>query len=119
VTVAAVVATIAVPANLLATALARHATGAQWRFTALQCLVLAVAAYGLWNARYWAVMGFQVLLAITCVIGAGLLLLAGNLVGALFGVLMMGLAGTLFWFLIRAMARIQMPERPGSVKRHG
>jgi hypothetical protein len=24
------------------------------------------------------------------------------------------LAGTLFWFLIKAMARIQMPERPGS-----
>jgi hypothetical protein len=23
-------------------------------------------------------------------------------------------AGTLFWFLIKAMARIQMPERPGS-----
>jgi hypothetical protein len=23
-------------------------------------------------------------------------------------------SGTLFWFLIKAMARIQMPERPGS-----
>jgi hypothetical protein len=23
-------------------------------------------------------------------------------------------AGTLFWFLVKAMARIQMPERPSS-----
>jgi hypothetical protein len=22
-------------------------------------------------------------------------------------------AGTLFWFMVKAMARIQMPERPG------
>jgi len=29
------------------------------------------------------------------------------------------LASTLFWFLVRAMARIQMPERPDKVKRHG
>jgi len=26
-------------------------------------------------------------------------------------------AGTLFWFLVKAMARIQMPERPGSGSR--
>jgi hypothetical protein len=25
-------------------------------------------------------------------------------------------AGTLFWFLVKAMARIQMPERPGSTR---
>ena len=30
---------------------------------------------------------------------------------------MIGLAGTLFWFLIKAMARIQMPERPGASER--
>jgi hypothetical protein len=26
-------------------------------------------------------------------------------------------AGTLFWFLIKAMARIQMPQRPGADSR--
>jgi hypothetical protein len=28
--------------------------------------------------------------------------------------LILVLSGTLFWFLIKAMARLQMPERPGS-----
>ena len=119
VTVAAVVATLAVPANFLATVLASHPSDAQWRFTVLQCLVLAAAAYGLWKSRYWAVLGFQVLLALTCVIAAGQILLAGNVLGALVGLAMLALAGTLFWFLVRSMARIQMPDRPGSVRRHG
>jgi hypothetical protein len=29
-------------------------------------------------------------------------------------VLIIAAAGTLFWFLVKAMARIQMPERPSS-----
>ena len=28
-------------------------------------------------------------------------------------VLILAGAGTLFWFMVKAMARIQMPERPG------
>ena len=30
---------------------------------------------------------------------------------------MIAAAGVLFWFLVKAMARIQMPERPGSAGR--
>jgi hypothetical protein len=29
-------------------------------------------------------------------------------------VAIVGAAGALFWFLVKAMARIQMPERPGA-----
>jgi hypothetical protein len=35
---------------------------------------------------------------------------------ALLLVIIIAAAGTLFWFLIKAMARIQMPERPGSAR---
>jgi hypothetical protein len=112
VTAAAIVATLAVPANLIAALVARDPSAAQTRFTLLQCLVLAVAAYGLWRTRYWAVLGFQVLLAITCLLGASMVALAGNAGGALLGLALLVAAGTLFWFLVRAMARIQMPRRP-------
>jgi hypothetical protein len=114
VTAAAIVATVAVPANLLASLLTRNSTAAETRFTIIQCLVLAVAAWGLWRSRYWAVLGFQVLLALTCVIGAGMIALASNVLGAVVGLVLLVAAGALFWYLVRAMARIQMPRRPGA-----
>ncbi len=74
--------------------------------------VMLAAAVGMWYLRYWAVLGFEVLLGVTF-IGAMLSLLrAGNLQGVLLSVLVMVLTGPLFWLLIRQMARIQMPERP-------
>ena len=71
-------------------------------------------AWGMWKARYWAVLGFQMLLV--------LLILARpwassaaprsspQVVGSL---VLLPASGVLFYYLIRAMARIQMPERPG------
>lgn len=74
--------------------------------------VMLAAAVGMWQLRYWAVLGFEVLLGVTF-IGAMLSLLrAGNLQGVLLSVVVMVLTGPLFWLLIRQMARIQMPERP-------
>jgi hypothetical protein len=77
--------------------------------------VLWLMAWGMWKARYWAVLGFQMLLVLLILSTA--LGIAGatsisvlQVVGSL--LLLAGL-GTLFYFLIRAMARIQMPERPG------
>jgi hypothetical protein len=65
----------------------------------------------MWMLRYWAVLGFQVLLGIT-VIYAGLsLLFPSNWYAVVLALGMLASAGTLFWFLIRAMARIQMPKR--------
>ncbi len=77
--------------------------------------VLLLTAWGMWRARYWGVLGMQTLLALT-LIGACLALVLGSL-DALATVALLAIiatAGTLFWFLIKAMARIQMPERPGS-----
>ena len=68
-------------------------------------------AWGLWGVRYWAVLLLQALLAFAILLFAVLLLIASNLVAVLVTVTMIVLAGTLFWFLVKAMARMQMPER--------
>jgi len=75
------------------------------------CAVLGVAAIGMWRVQYWAVIGFEVLLGVLVVFAALSLMLASNVRGALLSLAVIALAGPLFWFLIRAMARIQMPER--------
>jgi hypothetical protein len=77
-------------------------------------LVLLLVAFGMWRARYWAVLGMQTLLALTLIL-AGLGLVGATSVLSALGLLaILVAAGTLFWFLIKAMARIQMPERPGA-----
>jgi hypothetical protein len=77
----------------------------------LLCFVLLGAAVGMWKVRYWAVLGFQVLLAITAVYAGLSLLFPSNWQALVLAGGVTIAAGTLFWFLVRAMARIQMPER--------
>jgi hypothetical protein len=74
--------------------------------------VMLATAVGMWQLRYWAVLGFEVLLGVTFIGSMLSLLRAGNLRGVLLAVVVMVLTGPLFWLLIRQMARIQMPERP-------
>jgi hypothetical protein len=73
--------------------------------------VMLAAAVGMWRLKYWAVLGWQVLLAITFVGAMLSLLRAANLAGVLLSLVVMGLTGPLFWPMIRQMARIQMPKR--------
>jgi hypothetical protein len=75
--------------------------------------VLGVVAYGMWRARYWAVLGMQTLLAITIIFASLGLITATSAWAALLLIAIVSAAGVLFWFLVKAMARIQMPERPG------
>jgi hypothetical protein len=75
--------------------------------------VLCVVAYGMWKARYWAVLGMQTLLAITIIFASLGLITATSAWAALLLVAIVCGAGALFWFMVKAMARIQMPERPG------
>jgi len=79
-------------------------------FTAL----MLAAAWGAWNVRYWAVLGIQALLGLTTVIFSLLAIKSENPGELLIALAVIGAAGTLFWFLVKCMARIQMPERPGT-----
>jgi hypothetical protein len=75
-------------------------------------LLMGTMAWGMWRARYWAVLGFQmilVLLIFSAVFGlaaqaAGIAEIAATLV-------LLAVSGTFFFFMVKAMARIQMPNR--------
>ena len=73
--------------------------------------ILLVTAYGLWRARYWAVLGTQALLVLTILVLSLILIVINSVLEAAVAVVLIAGAGVLFWFLIRAMARIQMPGR--------
>jgi hypothetical protein len=73
--------------------------------------LMLVAAWGMWNLRYWAVLGFQALLAVTVVIAALSLAVASNLTAVALCVAIIGPGGWLFWKLVRVLARLQMPQR--------
>jgi hypothetical protein len=73
---------------------------------------LWLMAWGMYRTRYWAVLGFQMVLVLTMLASAlGLVQVATVLQALGTTVLLLG-SGALFYFLIRAMARIQMPEPP-------
>jgi hypothetical protein len=79
--------------------------------TVVYAALMLVMGYGMWRARYWAVLGFQALLALLILVWSLFLVRAESLLGVLVAIAVIGLAGTLFWFLVKALARIQMPER--------
>ena len=75
-------------------------------------LITGVLAWGMWRGRYWAALGFQVILVflIFCAL-YGLLVEATSLAGFAVTLGLLAVAGALFLYMVKAMARIQMPER--------
>lgn len=73
--------------------------------------LMAAAAVGMWQRRYWAVLGFEALLGIAIVYAALALLVASNLEAVVRCVAIIAIAAPLFWSLIRVMARLQLPSR--------
>jgi hypothetical protein len=118
VTVAAVVAATLALGNLVAYLAGLKIDGERPAGGALVAseILLTVMAAGMWRARYWAVLGFQFLLGLLLVSLALLLVVASNLLAVVVVLAIGAPAGLLFWKLVRAMARLQMPERPGAAK---
>jgi hypothetical protein len=114
VTVAAIVAFLLALGNVIAYAAGLKVNGDRPLIAtvAFQALLMGSLAWGMWRARYWAVLGMEAILAILIVILALLLLKASTVVTALILLAVILPAGTLFWKLVKAMARLQMPEQP-------
>jgi hypothetical protein len=74
-------------------------------------LLMGTMAYGMWRARYWAVLGFQALLVIVLVAASLGLIQASSWTQAVGTTLLIVGAGAMFYLMIEAMARIQMPQR--------
>lgn len=73
--------------------------------------VMTAMAVGMWRVRYWAVLGFQMLLVLFLLAATLGLLTAQSVLQAIATTALIAVAGYLFFRLIKAMARIQMPQR--------
>ncbi|MEI6792167.1 MAG: hypothetical protein WCK97_02910 [Actinomycetes bacterium] len=76
--------------------------------------VMLLAAWGMWSLRYWALLGFQALLAMTLVIAGLSLMVAGNLLAVVLCIAILGGGGWLFWKLIRVLGRVKVPSPHGN-----
>jgi len=77
-------------------------------------LIMGVMSWGMWHARYWAVLGFQLILVFLIFSAIfGLLVQASTVAQFAATIGLLAVAGTFFYFMVKAMARIQMPERRG------
>ena len=75
-------------------------------------LLMGMMAWGMWHARYWAVLGFQLLLVLVLFSAFfGLALFSAGFAQIVATLLLLAGAGALFYFMVKAMARIQMPQR--------
>jgi hypothetical protein len=116
VTVGAVVAVLLAAGNLIAYFGGTEIGGKRPAFTGILLYsgLMLLVAWGMWKARYWAVLGMETLLGLILLVFGVLIVQAGNVGTFVICIVVLALAGTLFWKLIKSMARIQMPERPGA-----
>lgn len=75
-------------------------------------LLMAIMAWGMWRARYWAVLGFQLILVFLIFSAVfGLAVQAATVAEFTATLALLAVAATFFFFMVKAMARIQMPTR--------
>ncbi len=79
----------------------------------LFALIMTAMAWGMWKTRYWAVLGFQMLLVLFLLAAVAGIVNATTWLQFAGTTLLIVATGSLFYFMVKAMARIQMPERPG------
>jgi hypothetical protein len=113
VTVAAVVALLLGLGNVVGYAAGLEVGGEKPQLSGIvgPTVLMLVAAWGMWRAKYWAVLGMEAILGILIVLFSLLVLTAENVKSVLIALAVILPAATLFWFLVKALARIQMPER--------
>ena len=111
--VSALLATSLVIANLVLLVGGIKLKGTKPASEVIYIVVMLMCAYGLWRARYWAVLGFMVLLLLTVLEAALLLIRASNVAGVAITLALLAGGGFLFYKLVRVLSRIQMPRPPG------
>lgn len=75
-------------------------------------VLMLVCAVGMWQLRYWAVLGFQAILAFVILFFSLLLLRANNVLAVVAAVIVVGGGGYLFYKLVRVLSRLNMPKPP-------
>ena len=114
VTVGAILSAIVCLSIVVAYAAGVEVNGKQPAFVqaASPALLMGIMAWGMWRARYWAVLGFQVILLFLIFSAAvGLAVQAASVAQVLATLGLLAVSGTFFYLMVKAMARIQMPSR--------
>jgi hypothetical protein len=114
VTVSAILAALVALSIVIAFAAGLKVNGRDPAFStaAAPTLIMAVLAWGMWRARYWAVICFQIVLVILIFTAVyRLLVIATSAWDFAVTLLLLAVSGTLFWLMVKAMARIQMLDR--------
>jgi hypothetical protein len=114
VTIGAVIAGLIALSVVVAYAAGVEVDGEKPRFAqaAAPALIMGVMSWGMWRARYWAVLGFQLILVFLIFSAVFGLLIQASTVAQFAATLgLLAVSGTFFFFMVKAMARIQMPER--------
>jgi hypothetical protein len=114
VTIGAVVAALIAVSIVIGYAAGTEVNGEQPKLPQVvaPAVIMGVMAWGMWHARYWAVLGFQLILVIVLFSAFFGLVVGASSVGQVIGTLaLLAVAGTFFFFMVKAMARIQMPTR--------
>jgi hypothetical protein len=75
--------------------------------------LMLMCAAGMWLMRYWAVLGFQTLLAIGLLGFCLALVRVSSVVWGALCVVVIGTGGYLFYKLVRVLSRLQLPTPPG------
>jgi hypothetical protein len=71
--------------------------------------IMLLAAGGMWQRRYLALIAFEGLLAVSIVYAALSLAFVSNLRAVLLAALIIVVCTPIFWLLIRVMARLRVP----------
>jgi len=114
VTIGAVIAALVALSIVIGYLAGTEVNGEKPRFVQVLAptLIMGVMAWGMWRARYWAVLGFQLILVLLIFSAVtGLLIGATSVAQVLGTVALLAAVGALFYFMVKAMARIQMPTR--------
>jgi hypothetical protein len=114
VTVGAILSALIALSIVVAYAAGTEVDGEKPRFAqaAAPALIMGVMAWGMWRARYWAVLGFQLILVFLIFSAVFGLAVQASTVAQFAATLgLLAVAGTFFFFMVKAMARIQMPQR--------
>ncbi|HXD59391.1 MAG TPA: hypothetical protein VN606_15805 [Thermoleophilaceae bacterium] len=112
VTAAAIVALVLAIGNIVAFAAGVKINGTRPAVGPVfgQAVLMGFVAWGMWNARYWAVLLMEAILALLIVVVTVLALRASTAIDVVIVVAILVPACLLFYKLVRAMARMQMPE---------
>jgi len=115
VTIGAIVAALIAVSILIGYLAGTEVNGEKPKFVQVlaPALLMGIMAWGMWRARYWAVLGFQLILVFLIFSAVyGLALQAATVGQVLATLALLAVAGGFFFFMVKAMARIQMPTRP-------